>query len=488
MTTTAADSTGNDFRSERGFTANDPTSPQGGDNNKKAPNTDIRVTVSYSEKTGVADGIPRPYTNVLTVSWTLAPEIAPAHHYEVYRDGLKMQLKVPTLFQDQFWLPDEYYTYKVVAINDKNEAYAHGTYVAKTPGMEGLENLLTKIAVFPMRMADSEHPQVDMADMEAAFISAPDSVLNLMQEFSFGKVYFTAEFLNEITLTENIAEYCVKISDEGTGFDCKSSLTAEVKQAVEDAGLMDKFDLIYVPIAGYGPAAAIGGKIVMMAAGSAEKSDVIVHETLHYFGLKHSATWECGEALVAKNIEDPLIEGESWYETYGDRFCPLGFSAYGGMHHVCAVKKWQAGWIFPEHIKEITEAGIYDLWPISTLADGPMMLRIPFPDVNRKIFYFLEYYAPEGLNEEPISEYESLCIGNVVAEGDVPDGVMIRLRYDENSLGKKQLLTENTFMVKTFINQDNSFHDQFRNITIALESYEAGYVRVKITGNLAGKG
>lgn len=491
MSTTDTNSTGGELRPERDFTNptdNNPFGPQGGDNKKKAPNTDIRISISYSVKTGVTDAFPRPYTNVLTVSWEPAPDIAPADHYEVYRDGIKMELKVPTLFQDPFWLPDEYYTYRVVAIDANNKAYAHGTYVAKTPSMKVLEHILTRVAVLPMRMADSDHPQVDMADIEATLISAPDSVLNLMKAFSFGKVDFTAEFFDEITLTKNIADYCLKITDEGNGWDCKNGLTDEVKELVEEAGLMDKFDLIFVPIAGYNPAGDIGDKVIKMAPKSGKKNHVMVHEMLHYFGLKHSATWECGEALVAKNIEEPLIEGESWYETYGDRFCPLGTSSYGGVHHVCAVKKWQAGWIFPEHINEVLEAGTYDLWPISTLSDGPMMLRIPFPEVNRKIFYFLEYYAPEGLNAVPISEYESSCIGGVVPEGGVPDGVMIRLRYDENSLGKKQTLTENTFMVKTFINQDNSFHDQFRNITIELESYQAGFVRVKITGNLAGKG
>lgn len=450
--------------------------------NESGPYQELIISVSYSPHIAVSDGKSYDRCMHLNVTWKLAPNIEKPHHYNVYRDGKFIKQVTIRQYVDLSGLPATHYHYVIKAATAADVEYATGHHLAKTPDTRNNYKAFTKIAVVPLRMKNCEVAMPSKSDMHYTMVTAQDSMLNYFKENSYGKVDFTVQYYDEMELPKNVYGYCSVVNDE-TQTGTKCSVYEDVEALLVPLNIMDNFDFILLPTAGYAEGGDYKGKLVMYDCRN-HIGDAM-HEMMHSRGGYHAGDWNCGNNLVGPTLENLTANGNS-ISRYGDSFDILGGSE-PPFRHMGAVHKLSAGFLTWDNVTTVTTENTYPLHASELPGNNIKMLRVPFPGVNDKVFYALEYTSGNGyFNSQPIPAHMAVTLGNWQLTDNVPIGVMIRLRHDQASFGQPTTLDTDTFLIRTLITPDKPFYDSARDILIEVESYGNNVAYVKISGNLAG--
>lgn len=484
--TNATDATGE--REPAMKTSASAVGPQIPDGDKTIPpkTDEIRITHEFSYHTAVSNGKAYPFCKPPVIRWTVADDVPQQHHFNVYRDGVLCFDTKKYSSIDANMVPNSWYHYKVAAVDQQGTEYAYGTHSFFSPGVEDRENLLTKLAVVPLRFKWNKDPNVPIEQLKQRVETNFNSLKTYLEEVSFGKIKFRPYYLDEVGLPAGAEIYCAVLSeDKLSGFDC-DSMTHGVG-VISQAGHKGKYDVFVSPVAGQHSGSMAGGDYLQFDPDDFSTGSLI-HEVLHFLGLAHAGTWEVYSKsnVVGPSLKQLVLPGICKVTRYGDRFDPVGATQVDIFRHPSAYHKFVAGWIAPEQITTVTEKGTYQLAPIEAPGDGIAMIKIPFPDENRKVFYFLEYRAPIGFDAVPLQGAECAVIGGKLNPGDELRGIMIRLRYDTVSAGRAPKYDIDTFLLNTLITEENDFHDPYRNIKVKLVSWDDKQATVKISGKLAG--
>jgi hypothetical protein len=129
----------------------------------------------------------------------------------------------------------------------------------------------------------------------------------------------------------------------------------------------------------------------------------LVQEPLHNFGLTHSSSAACTDALGAPVPLPGPNDGTCAHEENGNPFDPMGT----GCFHLNGIHKNTLRWISHCNVVRVRSTATFTLFPIEKPCAGVQLLQIPLPAVRTVrmgsmnpalSYYFLEMRAPVGLD------------------------------------------------------------------------------------------
>lgn len=96
----------------------------------------------------------------------------------------------------------------------------------------------------------------------------------------------------------------------------------------------------------------------------------IAHEFMHSFGIpSHAHAYFCGQETVRPDtLGCRAVDGGSSFDVMGIRYIAS---------HPQALFKEQLGWLPAANIREITEEGEYELFPLDLPSEGTQALKVP---------------------------------------------------------------------------------------------------------------
>ncbi|GAI81095.1 unnamed protein product, partial [marine sediment metagenome] len=196
--------------------------------------------------------------------------------------------------------------------------------------------------------------------------------------------------------------------------------------------------------------------------------DLVSHELGHNLTLGHANSIECGNKAI-DNYSNCTIN------YYGDRYGAMGNNWYGLFHHAAFFKSW-LGWILLSSIQEVTQDGLYTIYPLESATNSIQEIRIRKPDTLE--YYSIEYRQPVGFdNNLPIK---------------ITEGALIRIGYltdYENSLktykSPEVYLIDNNPIIHldytdTALSDGQTFYDEVNNISITQISHDNNSVTLSI--------
>jgi hypothetical protein len=163
---------------------------------------------------------------------------------------------------------------------------------------------------------------------------------------------------------------------------------------------------------------------------------LVIHELAHALGnLRHAAHWYCLPDVAGPDPHDPLADCHDVANV--DPLSPIGAYAVRGLSAYSRslwgfLERERTYWAFASkgHFQEV------ELDALELASDGRQEIRIPFDDNDLDTFYSVEYRRPIGVDAAPLTANEALRFVNL-EEGDVIDGLVVRLRSD--SIGDAQV-------------------------------------------------
>lgn len=198
-----------------------------------------------------------------------------------------------------------------------------------------------------------------------------------------------------------------------------------------------------------------------MNVGNIPDSKVFIHELGHTFGLLHANSISCGNKAID-------IYANCQVKEYYDRYSAMGLQK----NHFNAGEKDKLGWIPASRIKDVTESGIYELYPLERLETGYQILRIPKLDTNQ--YYYLEY-------RQPIGTFDSSLPTNI-------HNTLIHI-WNENQFFINRLA--GTFIIDTMpstiyeadeaLTDGTTFQDESNSISVTQLSHNATSATISIT-------
>jgi len=118
---------------------------------------------------------------------------------------------------------------------------------------------------------------------------------------------------------------------------------------------------------------------------------IISHELGHNFGSDHANLFNCGDY----STELPRLKNCDLIE-YGDRWSVLG--GWRSFYHFNARHKEIFKWFDEEHIINVNQPGIYNIWPIEINNNKPKALKIKAGNEFYERYYYIEYRQPIGFD------------------------------------------------------------------------------------------
>lgn len=458
--------------------------PQGGNNNKKAPFTDIRVSTEQSMREAL-NGIKYPLMTSIAISWTIDPKVPVPVSFNCYRDGhllrnLPFDPKKTTYRAiESSVLPNMDYRYQVFAVDAEDKEYTKSSVVVHTtPSTTENHNLLTRVAGITVRCSDSQGPNVDPKTFQDLLFDGPISMVKYFEEVSYGKVNITGEIYPEITLDFPLSKYQEFIDGKIQSYG--DLLYDDIIEAISDLFDITEYDLLIAVVMGYEQTSQTSN--ITLVEDEDLDLNSITHEIGHFLGcIRHSTYWIGEGGYVGPSVVD-IKEGGWKINDYADVIDPMGASSH---RHFSPINKSIIGYTDPTQVKTILTPGTYELFAIEVPTTGPVEFRLPFKNVSDKIFYTLEYRKPLGaFDSPPLQNSEGQSTGLVLGNGDLLHGVIIRLRWDNISGNTKPYGTTGLFMPRTMITKEVEFVDLARGITIKVIDYlEPNKVKLSIEGD-----
>lgn len=242
---------------------------------------------------------------------------------------------------------------------------------------------------------------------------------NFMKEQSYGKVSFSGNVLDWVTLQRNLTDQQA----------CSSVSFKEIEKIIADNNInLANYDrLVYLPNGTYNGCSSIGGVDYSIAfIGTVDFNQpsyqqpfewtildhLLSHELGHSLGVVHANGWDCGEQIMY---------GDCKHVEYGNYFDVMGHNIFS--LHFNAFYKELLGWIEPENSLLIDRTGRYTVNPLET-KDGVNLAKIQVKD-STEIPFYLEYRKGIGfdakLNDTNLYSNQSGLFINNTFYGYTPD-------------------------------------------------------------------
>jgi hypothetical protein len=383
------------------------------------------------------------------------------------------------------------------------------------------------IALLFAKFADAPNIEIDPDDVAkvvgsvsgGGVVVPPGPVLpyrtfaQAFRDSSIQKVFFQhTKFSEVLTLPGDASEYCDSIDDSlgyPLGYNCsEGDIVRAVLEEAEDELAFDAdnhqaFVILvagYLPV-GYGGRYTYQGKLRAAFVGHARERElatdhnvstdagpslksVLLHELGHAaINLAHAGIWDCYPAVVGPDALDP---GDGCQiSEYDDRFSPMGG---GGVRDHSALEKNYANWI--------SNSKVFYAPPGTSSVDiAAVELNAPseYQEIRIAIdgwstFYSIEYRRPVGNDAKPLSDYEAAFFVNGVNEGDLFDGLLVRLRRPPvQPDGDFDINAAETLLLRQLVKPGKSgaFTDPYRHITVAYTALANHRARVSVGVNVA---
>ena len=335
----------------------------------------------------------------------------------------------------------------------------------------------------------------------------------VFRDSSLQKVFFQhTKFPQVLTLPGDASDYCSSIDDTlgyPLGYNCsQGDIVRDVLEEAEDELVFDadNHQAFVILVAGYQPVGYGGrysyqSKLRAAFVGHARERElatdnnvangseglslkaVLLHEIGHAtINLAHAGIWDCYPDVVGPDPLDPTDGCE--VSVYDDRFSPMGG---GGVRDHSALEKNYANWIDNSKVFYAPQGN-------SSVDIAAVELNAPseYREIRISIdgwstFYSIEYRRPIGNDAKPFSGYEAEFFVSGVNEGDLFDGLLVRLRRPPvHQNGSFDINAAETLLLRQLVKPGNSgkFTDPYRHITVSYTALANHRARVSISVNV----
>jgi hypothetical protein len=334
------------------------------------------------------------------------------------------------------------------------------------------------------------------------------------RDSSMQKVFFqNTKFSHVLTLPGDASNYCDAIDytlGYPLGYECsQGDIVRAVLEAAEaelafDADNHQAFVILvagYLPV-GYGGRYTYQSKLRAAFVGHARErqlatdnnvadgpegpslKSVLLHELGHAtINLAHAGMWDCYPDVVgpdALNPADGCVIAD-----LDDRFTPMGG---GGVRDNSALEKNYANWIDNSKVFHAPRGNSsVDIAAVELNAPNEYReIRIPIDGWNT--FYSIEYRRPIGNDAKPFSAYEAESFVSGVNEGDLFDGLLVRLRRPPAfQNGSFDINAAETLLLRQLVKpgKNGTFTDSYRHISVSYTALANHRARVSLAVNVA---
>jgi len=316
------------------------------------------------------------------------------------------------------------------------------------------------------------------------------------EDVSYGQLRIhPTVFDTSVQLDTSPADYCNNYED-GDLVEMNSCSMGELQRDILDASVdqlglnLDAFDGFLIVLNGLGQAgfakhSLTHGRAVRRVAmirdspkelgydaqpAMVSLKSLVIHELAHSLGnLRHAAHWDCLPDVVGPDPYDPVQGCEEVGNA--DPWSPIGAHAVRGLSAYSRslwgfLERERTYWAFASkgHFQEV------ELDALELTSDGRQEIRIPFDDNDLDTFYSVEYRRPIGVDAAPLTANEALRFVNL-EEGDVIDGLVVRLRSD--SIGEAQTDVSGAnegeaAILYQLVTPDEPFYDPYNFISLSI--------------------
>jgi hypothetical protein len=239
-----------------------------------------------------------------------------------------------------------------------------------------------KALVVLVNFKDNKTQPFTPDEIKGTLYSNPNSVANFYTEQSYGKIHFTFEVTNWLTLntTSTSCEF----------FDWRTLGKAAAKAAGKDP---DQYNhvVFFFPRNGTCPFAGrstIPGSDSWINGGNYVQ--IFSHELGHNLGLHHASTLPCKTKAI--DVPSQCTENQ-----YGDHTDTMGGASFA--RHFNAVHKVQAQFMTSANVRTVSTPGKYTIHKNEVLSSTTQALRIFKKDTNE--YYYVDYRQSVGFDASP---------------------------------------------------------------------------------------